>query len=274
MTFRGNKKWSYVDNSGQILGQPTMQMLMLNTSTAPFNNKKLRIALAKGGNAKQFSQEIDMGVNTPVTGLFLPGSPYFTKTTYPTYDPAGAKKLVSQVAQETGKPVAFTLNSTNDPEVERAAQYVKQQYGNIGITVNINIAAQSRADQQRPVRDVPGHGLAPVRRGRSRSELRVVEYQHGHSRAGPQHGSQLRSEDPGRAHRGAVDAGPGEAAAGVPADQRVPGPGPPLHLHRPQHLGRRRQSERAELRQPQDTSGSKALAFDEGVVWPTQIWVS
>src|ERR1039457_6180357 len=81
LSFRGNKKWSYVDNSGQILGQPTMQMLMLNTSTAPFNNKNLRIALAKGGNAKQFSQEIDMGVNAPVPGLFLPGSPYYSKTT-------------------------------------------------------------------------------------------------------------------------------------------------------------------------------------------------
>ena len=143
LTFHGNKKYSYVDNTGPIIGQPTINCLLLNTSKPPFNNKTLRLALAKGSNAKQYSQVIDKGVNAPVNGLFLPGSQYYSKTTYPSYDPTGAKKLVKQVAQQTGKPVSFNLNATNDPEVERAAQYIKQQYGNIGITVNINIAAQA-----------------------------------------------------------------------------------------------------------------------------------
>lgn len=142
LEFRGDKKWSYVDNSGSILGQPTINCLMLNTSTPPFNNLKLRQALAMGGSAKQYAKEIDSNVNAPVTGLFLPGSPYYTKTSYPTYNPAKAKKLVKEVAQETGKAVAFTLNATNDPYVERAAQYVKQLYGNIGINVSINIMSQ------------------------------------------------------------------------------------------------------------------------------------
>jgi peptide/nickel transport system substrate-binding protein len=142
LEFRGDKKWSYVDNSGSILGQPTVNCLMLNTSAPPFNNLKLRQALAMGGSAKQYAKEIDMNVNAPVTGLFLPGSPYYKKTSYPTYNPTAAKKLVKEVAKETGKPVAFTLNATNDPEVERAAEYVKQLYGQIGINVTINIMSQ------------------------------------------------------------------------------------------------------------------------------------
>ena len=31
LQFRGNKKYSYYDNSGQIVGQPTVQCIMLNT---------------------------------------------------------------------------------------------------------------------------------------------------------------------------------------------------------------------------------------------------
>jgi peptide/nickel transport system substrate-binding protein len=142
LDFRGDKKWSYVDNSGSILGQPTVNCLMLNTAAAPLDNKNLRLALAKATSAAQYSKEIDMSVNAPVEGLFLPGSPYYSKTPYPAYDPGGAKKLVKQVAKDTGKPVVFTLNATNDPEVERAAEYVKQQFDEIGVTVNINIMAQ------------------------------------------------------------------------------------------------------------------------------------
>ena len=44
--FRGNKKWSYFDNSGQVVGQPTVNCVMLNTSTRPFNNLTLRKAMA------------------------------------------------------------------------------------------------------------------------------------------------------------------------------------------------------------------------------------
>jgi peptide/nickel transport system substrate-binding protein len=142
LEFRGDKKWSYLDNSGSILGQPTVNCLMLNTAAPPFNNHNLRLALAKASNAKQYSQEIDKSVNAPVSGLFLAGSPYYAKTTYPAYDPSGASKLIKRIAKETGKAVEFTLNATNDPEVERAAQYLKQVYGEIGITVNINIMAQ------------------------------------------------------------------------------------------------------------------------------------
>jgi len=274
LSFRGNKKWSYVDNSGQILGQPTMQMLMLNTSTAPFNNKKLRTALAKGGNAKQFSQEIDMGVNAPVNGLFLPGSPYYTKTTYPAYDPAGAKKLVSQVAQETGKPVAFTLNSTNDPEVERAAQYVKQQYGNIGITVNINIAAQSALINNA----LSGTYQATVWRqfGAVDPDLNYVWWS-------------TNTVTPGLALNMARNSDPRIQAA-LTVGRSTPDPAKRLQAYQQinEYLAEDlpyiftvrntwavvANPKVQNYANPKTPSGSKAIAFDEGVVWPTQIWVS
>ena len=135
-------------------------------------------------------------------GLFLPGSPYYSKTAYPAYDPNGCEaKLVKQVAQETGKPVAFTLNATNDPEVERAAQYVKQQYANMGITVNINIMAQSA---------LINDALAGTYQANTWRQFGAVDPDLNYvwwsttttspPSAGPQHGPQLGPTDSGCAH--------------------------------------------------------------------------
>ena len=116
LQFRGNKKYSYYDNSGQIVGQPTVQCIMLNTSKAPFNNKTLRQAMAMCVNQAQFSKVIDKGIDAPMDGLFLPGSEFYSKTAYPKYNPTQAAKLVKQVQQQTGSAPTFTLNSTSDPE--------------------------------------------------------------------------------------------------------------------------------------------------------------
>jgi len=143
ITFRGNKKWAYVDNSGAVIGQPTVNCVMLNTSAPPFNNHTLREALAKATNNKQYAKVIDLNVNQPVNGLFLPGSPYYTKTSYPTYDLAGAKKLVKQIETATGQPVSFALTATNNASVERAAEFLQQAWTEAGMKVSINVQEQS-----------------------------------------------------------------------------------------------------------------------------------
>ncbi len=44
----------------------------------------------------------------------MPGTPYYAADAgYPAYNPSQAKALVKQVEAETGKPVSFTLQSTN-----------------------------------------------------------------------------------------------------------------------------------------------------------------
>ena len=73
LQFKGNKKYAYYDNSGQVVGQPTVQCVMLNTKAAPFNNKTLRQAMAKCVNQTQYAKVIDKGINQPMHGLFIPG---------------------------------------------------------------------------------------------------------------------------------------------------------------------------------------------------------
>jgi peptide/nickel transport system substrate-binding protein len=143
LLFRGNKKYAYYDNSGQVLGQPTVQCIQLNTTAAPINNHDVRLAMAKCINRAQYTKVIDKGVNTPMNGLFIPGSPYYTKTAYPAYDPAGATSLIKKAQQQTGKQVSFNLNSTSDPETLAAAQFLQQAWQAAGMKVNINIIAQA-----------------------------------------------------------------------------------------------------------------------------------
>ena len=107
LQFRGNKKWSYYDNSGQVVGQPTVQCIMLNTVRRPVQQpRRCATAMAKCINQAQFSKVIDKGVDAPMNGLFLPGSRVLHQDRLPRATTrAGAAKLVKQVQQQTGKPV-------------------------------------------------------------------------------------------------------------------------------------------------------------------------
>ncbi len=141
--YRGQKKWSYIDDSGPVIGQPDMNCVMLNMAAAPFNNPDVRLAMAKSLSAEQYSRIIDLSIDAPSTGLFVPGTPYYSSSGFPTQDVSGAKSLVKKVQSQTGKPVSFTLTSTNGPEAIRAAQYMQQLFQNVGMKVTTAVVEQN-----------------------------------------------------------------------------------------------------------------------------------
>ncbi|HMD45248.1 MAG TPA: ABC transporter substrate-binding protein [Acidimicrobiales bacterium] len=143
VTFRNNRSWSYIDDSGALAGEPDMNCVMLNVSKPPFNNAEVRLAAAKAISSSAYSKIVDIGVNPPINGVFVPGSPYYANPGYPTPDVAGAKKLVAKAQHETGKPVSFTLVSTNSPTAIRAAQYMAQQFQNVGMQVQSSYIEQN-----------------------------------------------------------------------------------------------------------------------------------
>ena len=274
LQFRGNRSWSYYDNSGQVVGQPTVQCIQLNTSAEPFNNHTLRVAVAKCINRAQYSKVIDKGVDIPMNGLFLPGSEYYTKTAYPAYDPAGAAKLVKQVQQQTGKHVTFTLNSTSDPQVLRAAEFLQQAWQQAGMTVNINIIAQATIINNA----LAGTYQATLWRqfGAVDPDLNYVWWTT-QLASGPLALNMARNVDP--RIQTALLAG---RASGVKADrvkayqqinQYLAQDVPYLWLARDTWAVVANPKVQ-NFANPVTLQGSKAVAFDEGVLWPTQIWVS
>jgi ABC-type transport system substrate-binding protein len=143
VVYRGNKKWSYVDDTGPLIGEPDVNLIMLNCAAPPFNDQTLRHAMAAATNVQEFSRVIELGIGKPVNGVFVPGTPYYSRTPYPAYNPRLARQLVSQVAARHGKPVSFTLNTTPSPEVIRAAEFLQQGWQSAGMKVQISIVQQA-----------------------------------------------------------------------------------------------------------------------------------
>jgi peptide/nickel transport system substrate-binding protein len=75
--------------------------------------------------------------------LFTKGSPYYSATAYPAFNPTEAKKLVKQVAKSTGKPVSFTIGTTPAPAATRAQQYLQQAWQDVGFVVKDTIVEQN-----------------------------------------------------------------------------------------------------------------------------------
>jgi peptide/nickel transport system substrate-binding protein len=270
--FRGDKKWSYYDNSGQLIGQPTVQCIMLNTSATPFNNRTLRRAMAMCINQAQFSKVINKGIDAPMHGLFIPGSEYYTSTTYPTYDPSGAAKLVSQIKRQGGS-VSFNLNATSNSDVQRAAQFLQQAFQGAGMSVSINTLAQSTLINDA----LAGTYQATLWRqfGAVDPDLNYVWWTT-QLASGPLALNMARNVDPRIQTALVAGRTTGVKSARVKQYQKV---NQYLAEDMPyMWLGRDTWAVVANPKvqnfaNPKTPNGSKAVAFDEGVLWPTQIWV-
>jgi ABC-type transport system substrate-binding protein len=142
--FRGNRSYSYIDDSTHVAGEPDMNCIQLNCLAKPFNDPSVRMAAAQAVNRNQYVRVIDEGVLPVSNGLFVPGSPYYSTTSYPKYNPANAKKLVSAAARKNGGPISFTYGSTNSPAALRAAQYLEQAWKAVGFQVSTNIVQQNQ----------------------------------------------------------------------------------------------------------------------------------
>ncbi len=141
--FRGNKSYSYIDDSTQVAGEPDMNCVQLNCLAKPFSDPNVRLAAAMAVNRNQYAKVIDEGVLPVSNGLFVPGSPYYSPTKYPAYNPSQASKLVKAAAKTNGGPISFSYGSTNSPAAIRAAQYLEQAWQSVGFQVKTNIVQQN-----------------------------------------------------------------------------------------------------------------------------------
>ena len=140
--FKSLSGYQIVDSYHNIIGEPTMAFIMLNCLTPPTNDLTLRQALAKGLDQATIQKIFGGGFAQPVDGLYLPGSPYYSKTTYPAYDPDGAKQLVDQYKAQHGTP-SLELLTITDPRLAQLVEIVQQMWQQIGVKVTINQIEQA-----------------------------------------------------------------------------------------------------------------------------------
>jgi peptide/nickel transport system substrate-binding protein len=224
-------------------------------------------------NQAQFSKVIDKGVDASMHGLFIPGSEYYTSTSYPKYDPSGAKRLVQEVQQQTGQPVSFNYNSTSNSDVLRAAQFLQQAFQQAGMHMNINVIAQSTLINDALAGSYQATGWRQF--GAVDPDLNYVWFTT-QLASGPIALNMARNVDP--RIQAALIAGrtTGNKSARVKQYQKVnqylAEDIPYLWLAR-DTWGVVANPKVQNFANPTTPNGSKAVAFDEGVLWPTQIWV-
>jgi peptide/nickel transport system substrate-binding protein len=247
---------------------------MLNTGVPPFNNLKLRQAVAKASNPAQYAKVIDKGVNAPMYSLFQPGSPYYTKTAYPSHDPKGAARLVKQVETETGKPVVFSFNATANPDVVRAAEFLQQQFKQAGMTMTINIKAQSALINDALAGTYQATGWRQF--GAVDPDLNYVWWSTT-TVAPPLSLNMARNSDPRIQAALTLGRSTNNAATRIKAYQHI---NQYIAEDIPYIWGDLdtwaviANPKVQNFCNPMTPNGSKAIAFDEGVIWPAQIWTT
>ncbi|WP_159078231.1 ABC transporter substrate-binding protein [Salinibacterium hongtaonis] len=116
--------------------------LVLNLSAPPFDDERMRRALAYGIDQQGLNAAVFEGKHDIMSGLMLSTSPFFVDTDWPTYDVDKAKELVEEYTADTGNPAEFTLTTTSPPEFQQQAAVLQQMLADAGIEMSINVSDQ------------------------------------------------------------------------------------------------------------------------------------
>ncbi len=217
-------------------------------------------------NRKQYAKVIDDNVLPVSTGLFTPGSPYFSTTPYPAYNPSEATKLVKTAQTQLGGPVSFTFGTTNSPAAIRAQEYIQQAWQAVGFQVKNTIVQQN--DDINQALAGTYQALAWRQFGAVNPDLNYIFWSTTTVSSGSLSINMARNADP------QVETAllAGRAASQFPtARQRLqdgeqaPGRRPALPVDRPGRLGRHRHAERAELQQPHLAERAECFRADRRI---------
>jgi peptide/nickel transport system substrate-binding protein len=121
-----------------------MDFGMINTSTAPFNDVRMRQAFAYGFNQQNYLEVSGLGVDGVSNGPFGPGSPYFAPTGFPTYNLAKAKSLLQSYLTDTKQTsLQIQYGTTQSPTSLASAGLIQQYMSDVGATLIIQQVEQS-----------------------------------------------------------------------------------------------------------------------------------
>jgi peptide/nickel transport system substrate-binding protein len=139
-------------------GETPENYVVLNTSIPPFDDIDARRALALAVDRDDYVRQVTGGLSTPADGVHAPGSPWYTPSVYPAYDPDEARHLAEKVRARQGGDFRFTLMGASSEESTRIMQYLQAAWKKIGIEADIDLAE----NQQKIIRQLTGDYQASV----------------------------------------------------------------------------------------------------------------
>ena len=131
-----------------------VSFVQLNNTKAPFDDIRIRKALAIGADRSDINDKVNDGLPTVADGPFAPGSVGYLKDPgFPKYDLAEAKKLIAEYEADGNTIGDVTLSATTDPSVIKVAEMVQQRAKAAGITVKIRKMQQADLIESAIVKD-------------------------------------------------------------------------------------------------------------------------
>jgi peptide/nickel transport system substrate-binding protein len=121
----------------------TTEIVWLNTSQAPFNQKALRQAFHYGINRDLILRTVFAGYAEPAVDLFPPHYWVHDANLEAPYDPDRATRLLQEAGYSRSNPVKFDLLVTNLPIFVDQAVLIQNQLNRVGFQVNITPVDQT-----------------------------------------------------------------------------------------------------------------------------------
>ncbi|KAB2682737.1 ABC transporter substrate-binding protein [Brucella tritici] len=120
-------------------GQSTTKLLLAyNDRVAPFDNVKVRKALARAIDDQKLLKAVWGDYGTLIGSFVPPTDPWYVDLTkVDAYDPESAKELLKEAGYPNG--FTFTIDTPNYDPHPIAAQFIQSELAKIGVTVKINI---------------------------------------------------------------------------------------------------------------------------------------
>jgi peptide/nickel transport system substrate-binding protein len=140
--FENSAAYQVVDSLSQKVGEPDMDYIMLNCVVPPTNDLRVRQALAMGMDQQTIQKLFGGGLVQISNSPFPKGSPFYSKTPYPAYNPAAAKRLVAAYKAQHGTP-SFELVTVPDPRLTRVIQVLQQMWQQVGFNVTLKTIQQA-----------------------------------------------------------------------------------------------------------------------------------
>lgn len=115
--------------------------LLVNIHEAPFDDIRVRRALAHALDFEALNETVFAGTSEPRDSYFAPDSPFYTELAdFPTYDVEAGSELIEEYESETGTEVTIEWLSTTNPagaQGVQAAEVFQQLFGEIGVDVTL-----------------------------------------------------------------------------------------------------------------------------------------